>query len=84
MAVVIAVLTGGLLSLPAGAEDGRNHENRGRQMERHHDDRGRYRREDYRLRSYEQPDYVYAPPPVYYAPPAGPPVVDFVFPLRFR
>lgn len=33
---------------------------------------------------YAAPSYVYAPPPVYYAPPPGPPVISFVFPLRFR
>jgi len=81
LALVIAALTGGLLTVPAKADD----RDRGRQMERHHEGRDRDRgREDYRLHSYGAPAYVYAPPPVYYAPPPGPPVIDFVFPLRFR
>jgi hypothetical protein len=82
-AFAVATLTGGLLSVPAHAQD--HHENRGRQMERHHDDHGRDRHDgDYRLHSYGAPAYVYAPPPVYYAPPPGPPVIDFVFPLHLR
>ena len=82
LALVIAALTGGLLTVPAKADD---HGDRGRQMERHHEGRDHDRgRGDYQLRSYSPPAYVYAPPPVYYAPPPGPPVIDFVFPLRFR
>ena len=33
---------------------------------------------------YRKPNYLYAPPPVYYAPPQRPPVIDFVFPLNIR
>jgi hypothetical protein len=73
--LVIAVLTGGMLAMPAHADD-RGHDGR-----RHDDHRGHG---DYRLHSYGRPAYVYAPPPVAYAPPPGPPVIDFVFPLRFR
>lgn len=84
MAFVIVTLTGGLLSVPARADDDHGRD-RGRQMQRHHEDRGRPDGHGpYQLHSYGSPEYVYAPPPVYYAPPPGPPVIDFVFPLRFR
>ena len=33
---------------------------------------------------YGRPDYLYAPPTNYYVAPPAPPVIDFVFPLRFR
>jgi hypothetical protein len=79
MALVIAALTGGLLTVPASADDhGRD---RGHHGDRHDDHRDRG---DYRLHNYGSPGYVYAPPPVYYAPPPGPPVIDFVIPLHFR
>jgi hypothetical protein len=80
LAIVVALLTSGLLTMPAQAEN-HGHDRGHQQMQRHHEDRGHG---NYRLHSYGSPAYVYAPPPVYYAPPPGPPVIDFVFPLRFR
>ena len=85
MALVLAAVIGGVATAPVQAQDA--YRNRGREIQRGHDNRHDNRRRDrdrYELRSYGRPAYVYAPPPVYYAPPPGPPVVDLVFPLRFR
>jgi hypothetical protein len=84
-ALALAAVIGGASTTPARAQefDG----NRGHQMKRDHDNRHHYRQHDddrYEYHSYERPAYVYVPPPVYYAPPPAPPVVDLVFPLRFR
>jgi len=82
LTVSLAVLIGGLATLPARADD----DNRGRdQHERSYQPQPSYRsegpRRDYR---YEERRYVYAPPPVYYAPPPRRPVIDLVFPFEFR
>jgi hypothetical protein len=78
LALTIAAVVGGATIAPAEAQDGRGRDRRHEQVR--HD---RYHSR-YGLRSYGQPTYVYAPPPVYYAQPAAPPVIDFVFPLHFR
>jgi hypothetical protein len=89
VALVLAAVTGGASTAPARAQDGEG--NRGREMQRNHENRHDNRRDNrydnrdrYEYRSYGPPAYVYAPPPVYYAPPPGPPVVDLVFPFRFN
>jgi len=83
MALALAALIGGVSIAPAQAQD--SNWNRRNQVQRNHDNRyhDRNRGDQYRS-SYERPAYVYSPPPVYYAPPPGPPVIDFVFPLHFR
>jgi hypothetical protein len=89
MALALAAVIGGASTTPTRAQeyDG----NRGRDVHRGHDDSQRNRQRDRGQHAYrgedpsdDRPAYVYAPPPVYYAPPPAPPVIDFVFPLRFR
>jgi hypothetical protein len=98
MALVLAAIIGAASTVPVRAQDSDG--NRGREMQRNHDNRHDNRRDNrydnrhdnrqrdrdqYEYRSYGRPAYVYSPPPVYYyAPPPGPPVVDLVFPLRFH
>jgi hypothetical protein len=84
-ALALAAIIGGASTTPARAQDSDG--NRGHQMKRDHDNRHHHRQRDddrHEYYSYERPAYVYTPPPVYYAPPPAPPVVDLVFPLRFR
>lgn len=86
--LVLAVAAGVASSAtaPARADD------RGdRHYDRHDDhrdehDRGRGDRgeRDYHPYGGYAPGYVYAPPPVYYAPPQPSPGINLVFPLRFR
>jgi len=81
VSAALAVLIGGLASVPARADD-----DRGRNVQQEHKEKARHpvhhaRRPDNR---YEAPSYVYAPPPVYYEPPPRQPAVDFIFPLNFR
>jgi hypothetical protein len=89
IALGLAAILAGTHGAPARADDDR----RGRtvQRERAHPaerERSHYRStRDSRSYSYDRYDRranVYAPPPVYYAPPSAPPAIDFVFPLRFR
>jgi hypothetical protein len=89
VALVLAAVIGGSSAIPAGAQEYEG--NRGREMQRNHDNRHDNRRESrqgdrgrYDSRSYARPAYIYSPPPVYYAPPPPPPVVDLVFPFRFN
>jgi hypothetical protein len=76
LSVMLAALIGGLSVTPARAYDDRGRHDRGH-------DRGH--RDYHPGYGYGYGAPVYAPPPVYYAPPVvGPPAIDFVFPLRFR
>ena len=83
LTATLAVLIGGLATLPAKADE----DNRWRndQHERNYQPQPSYRSEAPR-RYYENDErrYVYAPPPVYYAPPPRRPVIDFIFPFEFR
>jgi hypothetical protein len=80
MALVVALMIGGMSIAPAFADDndrGRDHRDRGR-----HEARGHYRGPEYRG-YYREP--VYAPPPVVYAPvPYQSPGISIVFPIRIR
>ncbi len=79
MALALATIIGGAGMAPArAANDNGYHQ---RQAAHRDHDRGR---EQHRYYRHAAPANVYAPPPVYYAPPSAPPVIDFVFPLRFR
>jgi len=82
VALALAAVIGGASTAPAQAQD--SNWNRGHEVQRDHDNRHHYRRSERDTRYYSRPAYAYAPPPVYYAPPPGPPVIDLVFPLRFR
>jgi hypothetical protein len=82
VALALAAIVGGAATAPAQAQD--SDRSRGHEVQRGHDNRHHYRQHDRESSSYARPAYVYAPPPVYYAPPPGPPVIDLVFPLRFR
>jgi len=92
LATMFAAAIGGLSSIPALAiETGDEHgdrQERGQQERDVHQEREQHgytaRHSHRRYYGDEEPRYVYAPPPVYYAPPERPPVIDFVFPLRFR
>jgi hypothetical protein len=79
LALALATVIGGAGMAPARADNDDGHH----QRQTAHRDHGRGREQH---RSYRDaaPVNVYAPPPVYYAPPSGPPAIDFVFPLRFR
>lgn len=77
MVLTLAGLIGGLSSMPARADDDRE-----RNVQRERSQAPRHL--SHRYYRHEAPRYVYAPPPVYYAPPLQPPVIDFIFPLRFR
>ena|SRR5579863_1559825 len=83
MALAFAAVMGGTLVAPAWARD--DDGDRGRGVSR---DGGSHYRDAHHGRRdrgyYDSPSYVYAPPPVYYAPPQGPPAIDFIIPLRFR
>jgi len=85
LTVALAALIGGLVALPARADNderGRNDQQyRGYQEQRHPNYRAEAPRRSY---GYESPRYVYAPPPVYYAEPPRRPVIDFIFPFEFR
>jgi hypothetical protein len=74
MAAIIAFLAFGLAATSARAED---------DWRRQRDERARHER-DWRNQERREHGYVYAPPPVYYAPPAAPPAINFVFPLNIR
>jgi hypothetical protein len=78
LTVALAALIGGLSAVPARADN----DDRGRNVQHERVQRERHR--PHAAHRYEAPQYIYAPPPVYYAPPPRPPVIDFVFPLRFR
>jgi hypothetical protein len=84
IAIGLAVILAGAYVTPTRADDDR----RGRTVQRAHPaerERSHYRSaRDSRSYSYDRRANVYAPPPVYYAPPSAPPAIDFVFPLRFR
>jgi hypothetical protein len=85
VALALTAVIGATSFAPARAQE--SDENRGHDMHRTHDNRHHDRQRDddrYEYRYYQRPAYVYSPPPVYYAPPPGPPVIDLVFPLRFR
>jgi hypothetical protein len=72
LAVALAAMIGGLSATPASADD------HGRNDQRHD------QRRPVRVIHRDAPQYVYAPPPVYYAPPERRPVIDLVFPFEFR
>jgi hypothetical protein len=87
MALIFASMIGGISAGPAlGKNDNRGgpkqqgrHDNRRWQDDRHWDyDRGRYR--PYRY----QPETIYAPPPVYYAPMPSPGISIFFPPIYIR
>ena len=95
MALVIAAVAGGVPAQARDHDEGggwqdehRDHEDHGRHLGhdrgRGHDRDDRDDRRAYELHSYGRPQYIYAPPPVYYAPQPAPPVIDFVFPLHIR
>jgi hypothetical protein len=62
----------------------RYNDQRGRHVQQAQHQRDQSYHRDNRSYSYDRPADVYAPPPVYYTPPSGPPVLNFVFPLRFH
>ena len=70
-----------------GREDARRWEHerylRGRQIEwREHERNARRWRQEHRR--HHEPEVIYAPPPVYYAPPEPSPGINIVIPLHFR
>jgi hypothetical protein len=74
LAVVLAAMISGLSTAPASADDrSRN--------DQHH---AQAHRRPVRSDRHDAPQYVYAPPPVYYAAPERQPAIDLVFPLEFR
>jgi hypothetical protein len=81
LTVALAALIGGLVALPARADNderGRNDQHdRGYQEQHAYQPQRSYNR-------YEAPRYIYAPPPVYYAAPERRPAIDFIFPFEFR
>jgi hypothetical protein len=92
MALILAGLAGGVAIGSARAEDdgNRGHDRgrgerdfRGHERDREWREQGRregaWREEERRAHG-----YVYAPPPVYYAPPPSPAALNFVFPLTIR
>jgi len=83
VSAALAVLIGGLASMPARADD----DDRGRNVRQEYNN-GRTRHPTHHVRRvydrYRAPSYVYAPPPVYYVAPPRQPAIDFVFPLTFR
>jgi len=81
LAIALAAIVGGASLAPALAQE--RNDDRGRHVQRGHERHYSNRDRGYD-RSYESPAYVYSPPPVYYAPPAPPSGINFVFPLRFR
>jgi len=76
LSVLLAASIGGLAAAPARADN----DDRGRNVQQERHSRAHHPVTTYR---YEQPSYVYAPPPVYYVPPQRP-AIDLVFPLNFR
>jgi hypothetical protein len=87
MALIFASMIGGLLVVPAFGDNddrgrpkqqGRYDNRRWQDDRRWHDDRGRYRYYRY------QPETIYAPPPVYYAPQPSPGISIFFPPIHIR
>lgn len=74
LTIALAALMGGLFTIPARADD-----DHGRDVHQVQHRRPPPRRPS----GYRAPAYVYAPPPVYYAPPQAP-AIDLVFPLEIR
>ena len=87
LAIALAAFVGGSSVVSARAdENGYGHDvqyqgDRGAQYQGGRDEQ-QHRGQSYGR--YDAPGYVYAPPPVYYAPTPQPPVIDLVFPLNFR
>jgi len=92
LATLLLAATLGLLFAGPALADRNDHQKRDRQRieqsrkhdqrewrEQHRDDRGQYGN----YRTYRQPQPVYLPPPVYYAPPQSPGISLF-FPLDLR
>jgi hypothetical protein len=83
MGLVLAGMMG-IAAAPARADDDdRRGFRREEGRERRDDHRREYHRERERERWHERRDYVYAPPPVVYAPPPRP-GVSIIFPFEFR
>lgn len=80
MITLAALIAGLAAAMPAHAGDDRD---RNVQHGRDHADRAR---EDRRPapRYHSEPNYVYAPPAVYYAPPPPSPGLSLIIPLNFR
>src|SRR5579864_1565756 len=84
LTVALAALIGGLVVLPARADNDERWRN-DQQYRGYQQPQRNYRAEaPRRSYGYESPRYVYAPPPVYYAEPPRRPVIDFIFPFEFR
>ncbi len=72
LTLTLAVLVSGLSTAPARADD------------HGHDGRGHERHRPHHYYRHEAPHYVYAPPPVYYAPAPRRPVIDLYIPFTVR